>query len=74
MKNFIPGTRPEWGRELPDEDDNSLVDKRGNNYDNKYNFDERNDEDEAEEEPQFDPEAAKRRYEAAKKAQAEQDK
>ena len=40
-KRFVPGTNPKWGRELPDEDDNSLVDKNGNNWDNGYNFDER---------------------------------
>ena len=56
-KRFIPGTNPKWGRELPDEDDNSLVDKNGNNWDNVYNFDE------------FDPEAAKRaREEDSEKA------
>lgn len=69
MKNFIPGTRPEWGRELPDEDENSLVDKHGNNYNNGYNFDERDDEvafdDLAEQQP-FDLEAAKRRQEEEK--------
>ena len=40
-KRFVPGTNPKWGRELPDEDYNSLVDKNGNNWDNGYNFDER---------------------------------
>lgn len=44
-KRFIPGTNPEWGRELPDEDDNSLVDKNGRNWDNGYNFDEKNNDD-----------------------------
>ena len=38
-KRFIPGTDPDWGRELPDEDDNSLVDKAGKNWDNGDNFD-----------------------------------
>ncbi len=49
-KRFIPGTNPEWGRELPDGYDNSLVDKAGNNYDNGWNFDEKSD-DEDEIEP-----------------------
>ena len=65
-KRFIPGTNPKWGRELPDEDDNSLVDKNGNNWDNGYNFDERDDGDDI---PEFDPEAAKRaREEDSEKA------
>lgn len=42
-KRFIPGTNPEWGRELPDGYDNSLVDKAGNNWDNGFNFDEKDD-------------------------------
>ena len=42
-KRFIPGTNPKWGRELPDNRDNSLVDKYGENWNNPYNFDERND-------------------------------
>ena len=45
-KRFIPGTNPNWNRELSDEDVNSLVDAAGNNYDNGYNFDERLDDDE----------------------------
>ena len=45
-KRYIPNTNPDWGRELPDGDLNSLVDKAGNNYDNGYNFDEKDDEDE----------------------------
>lgn len=43
-KKFIPGTNPAWGREVPDGYDNSLVDKAGNNYDNGWNFDEKDDE------------------------------
>lgn len=43
MANFLPGTNPEWGRKLPDGDLNSLVDAAGNNYDNGYNFDEKED-------------------------------
>ena len=43
-KKYLPGTNPAWGRELPDGYDNSLVDKNGNNWDNGYNFDERDDE------------------------------
>lgn len=43
-RNYIPGTDPKWGRELPDGDLNSLVDKSGNSYDDGFNFDERDDE------------------------------
>lgn len=64
-KRHIPGTNPNWNRELPDEDDNSLVDKHGNNYDNGYNFDEPRD-DEEDDVPPFDPEAAKKAREEAK--------
>ncbi len=39
-ERFIPGTNFSWGRELPDDMKNSLVDKNGNSYDNGYNFDE----------------------------------
>ena len=66
-KRFIPGTNPKWGRELPDRDDNSLVDEYGNNYDNGYNFDERDEE----EIPEFDPEAAKKAKEADTPAEKE---
>ena len=46
-KEFIPHTNPDWNLELPDEDDNSLVDKHGTSHDDGYNFDERDrDEDE----------------------------
>ena len=48
-KNSIPGTKPEWNRNLPDGDLNSIVDSNGENYDNKYNFDERDDDDEHDE-------------------------
>lgn len=44
MGERIPGTNPKWGRNLPDEDFNSLVDENGNPYDNGFNFDERDDE------------------------------
>ena len=47
-EGFIPGTNPVCGRELPDDMDNSLVDKYGNLYDNGYNFDERDDGDDGE--------------------------
>ena len=60
MSEFIPGTKPEWGRKLPDGDLNSLVDASGNNYDNGFNFDEKDDDDEV---PEFNPEEAKRRAE-----------
>ena len=49
-KRPIPGTNPNWNRDLPDGFDNSLVDKAGNNYDNGWNFDERDDEEEDEDE------------------------
>lgn len=42
-KRYIPGTNPEWGRELPEGYSNSLVDAAGNNWDNGYNFDEKDD-------------------------------
>ena len=66
-KRFIPGTSPKWDRELPDRDDNSLVDKYGNNYDNGYNFDEHDDE----KIPPFDPEAAKKAREEDTSADSE---
>lgn len=47
-KRFIPGTNPEWGRELPDGYDNSLVDAGGNSWDNGWNFDEPSDDEETE--------------------------
>ena len=43
MSERIPGTSKDWGRKLPDGDLNSLVDDNGNNYDNGYNFDEKDD-------------------------------
>ena len=55
----IPGTNPEWNLELPDGDLNSLVTKDGRNYDNGWNYDEKDDE-EDEDIPEFDPEAAKK--------------
>lgn len=39
-KRYIPGTRPEWNRTLPEGYDNEIVDSHGNNYDNGYNFEE----------------------------------
>ena len=69
-KRFIPGTNPEWGRELPEGMENSLVDKNGNNYDNGYNFDEKDDDEEEEttfdnlaEKQPFDPETAEKKIE-----------
>ncbi|MBR3176397.1 hypothetical protein IKF25_00270 [Candidatus Saccharibacteria bacterium] len=47
-KRKIPGTKSEWCRELPDDYDNSLVDKYGENYDNGWNFDEFNDDEDDE--------------------------
>lgn len=68
MSEYIPGTNPSWGRKLPDGDLNSLVDSDGNNYDNGFNFDEKDDtyEDadaapEPADVPEFDPEAAQKR-------------
>ena len=49
-KRYIPHTNSDWGVELPDEDDNSLVDKYGRNHDDGFNFDEKRDEEEEEEE------------------------
>jgi hypothetical protein len=43
MSERIPGTNPNWGRNLPDGDVNSLVDENGNSYDNGFNFDEKDD-------------------------------
>lgn len=43
-KRYIPGTNPDWGRELPDGYDNSLVDAGGHPCDYGWNFDERDDE------------------------------
>ena len=43
MGERIPGTNPDWDRNLPDGDINSLVDSNGNNYDNGFNFDEKDD-------------------------------
>jgi hypothetical protein len=48
-KRYIPGTNPEWGRELPDGYDNSLVDAGGNSWDNGWNFDEPSDPEENDE-------------------------
>ncbi len=72
--NTIPGTNPDWKKELPDGYNNSLVDKAGRNWDNGYNFDERDDEQGTDEttfdslanEVKFDPEAAKKTREAKK--------
>ena len=63
-KRFIPGTNPKWGRELPDGYDNSLVDKNGDNWDNGWNFDEKDDDattyDDLAKEVKFDPNAAEK--------------
>lgn len=42
-KNNIPGTNPGDDRSLPDGDLNSLVDSNGENYDDGYNYDEKDD-------------------------------
>ncbi|MDO5480460.1 MAG: hypothetical protein Q4F58_02200 [Candidatus Saccharibacteria bacterium] len=65
-KRYIPGTNPNWNRELPDEDTNSLVDKHGNNYDNGYNFDEKDDDED--DIPEFNPEAAQKLREEEKRS------
>ena len=71
MKNnenrHIPGTNPEWGFEVPEGYTNSIVDKKGRVVDTGWNFDERDDE----EIPAFDPEAAKKAREEAKKDKTE---
>ncbi len=63
-EKFIPGSDSEWGLELPDGDVNSLVSKDGKNWDNGYNFDERDSEEEI---PEFDPEKARQAYGKDKK-------
>lgn len=75
-KRYIPGTKPEWNRELPDENDNSLIDKHGHNYDDGYNFDEKSDEvtyDNLKEKQPFEPEEARRRQEEARRGIANDD-
>ena len=65
-KRYIPGSNPDWNRELPDGYDNSLVDKAGNRWDNGYNFDEKSDDsedvtyDQLADKVKFDPEAAEK--------------
>lgn len=72
-KRYIPGTNPEWNRELPEGYDNSLVDSAGHNWDNGYNFDEKSDDSDEityerlADKVKFDPEAAKKAKEAALK-------
>ena len=58
-KRSIPRTKTEWDRLLPDDYDNSLVDRWGNNYDNGWNFDES---DEAEESDDEDSGKESRNY------------
>lgn len=55
-KRTIPGTRSNWDRFLPDDYENSLVDRYGNNYDNGWNFDETDESDDE------DSENEKRNY------------
>ena len=45
-KRYIPGSDPDWDLELPDGDSNSLVTKDGKNWDNGFNFDEKDDNEE----------------------------
>ena len=73
-KRYIPGTNPEWERELPEGYSNSLVDKNGKNWDNGYNFDERDDDDEKTTfddlgKVPFDPKAAEKLKEEVEKKQ-----
>ncbi len=42
-KNYIPGTNPAWGYEVPDGYTNSMVDKTGRVVDTGWNFDEKDD-------------------------------
>ena len=69
-EKYIPNTNPDWGLELPEEYDNSLVDAHGRNHDDGYNFDEKDDHyeermDDEQKIPPFDPEAAQKAREAA---------
>lgn len=72
-KRYIPGTNPKWKRELPEGYSNSLVDDGGNNWDNGYNFDERDDDEDDEKATTFDDLASQTEFdpEAAKKAREE---
>lgn len=65
-KRFVPGSNPDWNLELPDGDDNSLVTKDGKNWDNGYNFDEKDD-DEKDTLEEFDPVVAQKAREEATK-------
>ena len=53
-KKYIPHTSPDWHLELPEGMSNSLVSKDGQNHDDGYNFDERDDEETHEEELEAD--------------------
>lgn len=65
-KRFLPNSNPSWGRELPDDFVNSLVDKGGKNWDNGYNYDDIDDHaeemsfDDLAKDVKFDQEAAAR--------------
>ena len=61
MSEFIPGTNPDWDRKLPDGDLNSLVDANGENYDNGFNFDEKDDD-----VPEFNLDEAQKRIDEAR--------
>lgn len=63
-KQYIPHTNPDWGLELPEGYDNSLVDANGRNHDDGYNFDEKDDDEEKI--PPFDPESAEKAREKAR--------
>ena len=69
-EKHIPGSRPEWDLKLPDGYENSLVTEDGKNWDNGYNFDERDsgrNEDKKDVVSEFDAEKAKREYERVKR-------
>lgn len=43
-KNYIPGTNPAWGYEIPDGYSNSMTDESGRSVDTGWNYDEKDDE------------------------------
>ena len=73
-KRYIPGSRPDRNLELPDGDLNSLVTKSGKNWDNGYNFDEKDGSteeltyDDLAKKVKFDPAAAEKAKQEAKEA------
>ncbi len=61
-KNYIPGTDPKWGYEMPDGYTNSMIAKDGRAIDTGWNFDEKDNEylGPDDDYPEFDPEAAEK--------------